>query len=118
MLVAIHVGVALSCILIMPMSLGGHMAGALDTSSDSHIAPPPRMSTSSTFPCQGGEPCMSGPMLVAIHVGVVFSCILIMPGETARSRNKRPSRPTQAQEPVRSHDLYMRGGSIATTQVR
>ena len=32
MLVAIHVGVALSCFLIMPMSLGGHMAGALDTS--------------------------------------------------------------------------------------
>ena len=28
MLVAIHVGVALSCLLIMPMSLGGHMAGA------------------------------------------------------------------------------------------
>ncbi len=42
MLVAIHVGVALSCILIMPMSLGGHMAGALDTSSDSHTAPPPQ----------------------------------------------------------------------------
>ena len=41
MLVAIHVGVVFSCILIMPMSLGGHMAGALDTSSDSHTAPPP-----------------------------------------------------------------------------
>ena len=55
------------------------MAGALDTSSDSHTAPPPRMSTSNIFSCQRGGPCMSGPMLVAIHVGVVFSCILIMP---------------------------------------
>ena len=53
MLAAVRVGVALSCILIMPMSLGGHMAGALDTSSDSHTAPPPRMSTGNIFGCQG-----------------------------------------------------------------
>ena len=42
MLVAIHVGVVFPCIVIMPLSVGGHMAGALDTSSDSHIAPPPK----------------------------------------------------------------------------
>ena len=41
MLVAIHVAVVFSCILIMPLSVGVHMAGALDTSSDSHTAPPP-----------------------------------------------------------------------------
>ena len=79
MLVAIHVVMVLSCILLMPMPLGGHMAGALDTSSDSHTAPPPRRSKGNIFSYQRGGPCMSGPMLVAIHVAVVFSCILIMP---------------------------------------
>ena len=55
MLVAIHVGAVPSRIVIMPMSLGGHMAGALDTSSDSHTAPPPEGAKATFFHASGGD---------------------------------------------------------------